>query len=549
MQRVYTCIKGQSQIVRCVLAAVAVGLFSAAMAMGQAFEEGQYGGTLVLWMQAPPNTFLPYYSLGDYARYPGYLIFDTLFAAYPDGSFKPRLAESVDISEDGLTYTYTLNASARWHDGYPVTADDVAFTIKLLAHPDYSGSNASDVMPIAGAKEYHEGKVGDIAGVEVVDDHTIRITLEEPFAPFEEMLGTRIYILPKHLLKDIPPAELDKSEFSMNPVGSGPFKFAEYRQGEFIRLERFSDYHLGKPYLDKVVIRIMDPEVAVVALMTEEVDASFLAGIAPIPPESVPDLKKNPDIHVNIFDSDAFYMICINLQKEPLSDPRFRKALSLAIDRQALVDAVERGYGAPAYGPLPATNPFHNPELSPDPYDPDQAKALLAEVGWTGDRVLIYGTPNDPRRRKIATIVQQYLQEVGIETQIEVLDFPTLMAKANEGAFDIWNIGWSSGGFQHPHYTLFYTLHSSQWPPMWNFSRYRNPQVDALIEEGARTTDRDRALEIYREIQEIIAQDRPYLYLYHRQEISAQRTRVHNFVDSPVGTIYNPHQWWVETEG
>ncbi len=527
------------------VALLAALVLPSAMVFGGA-EEPEYGGTLVVWMKAAPNTFIPYYSLGDYARYPGDLIYDFLFAKYPDGTFQPRLATSMTISEDGLTYTYTLNPEATWHDGNPVTANDVAFTIGLLLHPDYAGSNTGDLMPIAGAEAYNQGEADAVAGVNVIDDYTIAVTLSEVNAPFEELFGTRIWMLPEHLLGDEDPATLDSAGFAMNPVGSGPFTFGEYRRGEFIEVKRFEDYHLGKPYLDSVVIRIMDPEVAVAALETGEVDASFLYKIADIPPASVDRLERNPDVQVNLMDTDTYFIINMNHQEEYLSDPRFREALSLAIDREALVTAVERGFAAPAYGPLPAANPYHNPNLSADGYDPEQAKALLEQVGWTGDRVLVYGTPNDPRRRSIAAIVQQYLEDVGIEVSIEVYDFATLMAQANEGAFDIWNLAFGPGGIIHPNYVMYNQLHSSKWPPGWNFGWYKNERVDELLDKGARTVDRETSLEIYYEIQEIIADDRPYIYLYHTQGISAQRARPQSFVDSQVGTTYNPHLWWVK---
>jgi len=509
-------------------------------------ETPKDGGTLVLWMSQAPNTFLGYYSLGDQARYPCDMIYDKLYEVEPSGDFYPRLAVGYEISEDQLTYTFYLHPDAKWHDGVPVTADDVRFTAEVLGHGEFTGSNASDVDPIAGAEAYRNGEADHISGIEVVDPHTISITLSEVNAPFFEMFASQLWVLPEHLLADVDVATMDQSTFAMDPIGSGPFEFVDYNRGEYVEMVRNEDYHLGRPHLDSVIIRVMDPQAAVAAMETGEVDGCLNSKIAVIPAEMIERLQDNEQIDVEIFPTDSFDFIALNFERAPMNDMKFRQALSYAIDREALVIAAQRGLAIPGYTMLMPGSPYDNQDVNRYEYNPTKARELLAEIGWDSEQVLIFGSPNDPRRRTIATMLQQNFQDVGVKTEIEVYDFATLMGKADEGAFDIWQLGWGSGGIQYPGYTFFNMLHSSQWPPRWNFSRYSNARVDELLDQGAVTTDRAAGIEIYRELQEIISEELPYIIVMNKEGYSAINVRVNGFQDFIGGTTYNPHEWWVE---
>jgi len=525
---------------------MAVMCLSAMSWLSLAEETPQDGGTLVLWISQAPNTFLGYYSLGDQARYPCDLIYDRLYAVEPSGDFSPRLATGYEISEDQLKYTFYLNPNATWQDGVPVTANDVRFTAEVLGHPEFTGSNVSDVLPIVGAEAYQKGEADSISGITVVDNCTISMTLTDINVPFFEMFASQLWILPEHLLQDIDVATMDQSPFAMNPVGSGPFKFVQYNRGEYVEFERYDDYFLGCPHLDRVIIRVMDPQAAVAAMETGEVDGCLNSKIAVIPAEMVERLRKNTEIEVSVFPTDSFDFIALNLEQEPMNNRKFRQALSYAINRGAIIQAAQRGMAVAGYSMLMPGSPYDNEDVNKYEYDPAKARELLAEIGWDSEQTLIFGSPNDPRRRIIVTMLQQDFQAVGIKTEIEVYDFATLMGKANEGAFDIWQLGWGSGGIQYPGYTYFNMLHSSQWPPRWNFSRYSNPRVDELLDLGAVTTNRTAGIEIYKELHEIISEELPYIIVMNKEGYSAIRTRVHNFRDFIGGTTYSPFEWWVD---
>jgi peptide/nickel transport system substrate-binding protein len=515
--------------------------------LGAAQETPVEGGTLVLWMSQAPNTFLGYYSLGDQARYPCDMIYDKLYEIEPSGEFYPRLAVGYEISDDQLTYTFYLHPDATWHDGTPVTADDVRFTVEVLGDPEFTGSNAGDVDPIAGIDEYRSGDASEVSGIEIVDEKTIQITLSGINVPFFEMFASQLWILPEHILGQMSVADLDQSTFALNPVGSGPFMFVEYSRGEFLELERNPNYHLGRPYLDRVIIRVMDPQAAVAAMETGEVDGCLNSKIAVIPADMLDRLEQNPTINLVTFPTDSFDFIAMNFERgAPMTEVKFRQALSYAIDRESLVTAVERGRAIPGYTMLMPGSPYDNEDVDRYEYNPAKARDLLSEIGWDSSQTLVFGSPNDPRRSLIATILQQNFRDVGVDVDVEVYDFATLMSKADEGAFDIWQLGWGSGGIQYPGYTYFNMLHSSQWPPRWNFSRYSNPRIDELLALGQVTTDRESNIEIYHELQQIITEELPYIITMNKLGYSAINVRVQGFQDFIGGTTYNPHEWWIQ---
>jgi len=291
----------------------------------------------------------------------------------------------------------------------------------------------------------------------------------------------------------------------------------------------------------------MDPEAAVAALETGEVDAGLNYMIAAVPADMIKRLQDNPKVKVYTFPTDSFDFLALNLTKEPMSNVKFRQALSYSINREAIVRAVQHGLAIPGYTMLMPGSPYDNPAVNRYEYNPEKARELLAEIGWDSKTKLIFGSPNDPRRRTIAAMLQQDFAAVGVNIEVQVYDFATMMSKANDGDFDIWQLGWASGGIQYPGYTYFQMLHSTQWPPRWNFSRYSNPTVDALIDLGSTITDKQSSIAIYHKLQEIISEELPYIILMNRLGYSAQSLRVHNFADFIGGTTYNPYEWWVDT--
>jgi peptide/nickel transport system substrate-binding protein len=513
---------------------------------GLAQETPKDGGTLILWMSAAPNTFLGYYSFGDQARFPCDLIFDQLYDADPTGEFIPRLASGFDLSADGLTYTFYLNPDALWQDGEAVTAEDVKFTIELLGHPEYTGSNASDVLAIAGAETYQAGEADEISGAVVIDDLTVQITLKELDVSWFELFATELWILPEHLLADEEVASLDQSTYAMSPIGSGPFKFVQYFNGDYAEFERNENYHLGRPHLDSIIIRIMDPQAAVAAMETGEVDACMNYKVAVLPADALARLQENPDVEVAVFPTDSFEFMAMNLTKAPMNNVKFRQALSYAINREAMVQAALAGFGVPGYSMLMPGSPYDNGDVNRYEYNPDKARELLAEINWDSNTKIVFGSPNQPQRSIIAAMLQQDFEAIGVNLDIEVYDFGTMYAKANDGDFDIWHLGWGSGGVQYPGYTYFNMLHSTQWPPLWNFSRYNNPTVDTLLELAPTITDRASGITVYHQLHEIVSEELPYIILMNKSGYSARSVRVHNFEDFIGGTTYNAHQWWVD---
>ncbi|MFW6301104.1 MAG: ABC transporter substrate-binding protein, partial [Bacillota bacterium] len=227
----------------------------------EVIDEHTYGGTLVMAeTQSPEGMFNPLFAETVYDSQVNDMVFEPLNKIDPQGNPIPALA--VDWERDDLTYTFYLDENAEFHDGEPVTAEDVKYTFETFMHPDYDGVRQSNFMEIEGAEEFTEGEADEVSGVRIIDDHTIEIELQETYAPF--LVQTTIFgIVPEHILGEHEVSELRSLDFNQDPIGSGPFKFDEYSDDEFTRLSYFEDFRTGRPYLDEIVIRYVDDQALV----------------------------------------------------------------------------------------------------------------------------------------------------------------------------------------------------------------------------------------------------------------------------------------------
>ena len=509
-------------------------------------DEGpQRGGTVNLALFQPPNTFIEYFSLGNQAIAPARMIYSSLMIRDINGEFAPDLATDFEISDDGMEYVFNLNPDARFHDGEPVTANDVAFTFKLLMSPEWGGSRTADVMAISGAQAYRDGEVDAVDGIEVLDDHRIKFTLGETYVPFVD----RIYllsILPEHLLGDVDIASMDESEFAMRaPVGSGPFKFKEYRTGEYLELVKNTDFYKGEPYLDSIIIKILTEEVAVAQLETGELDGNMVWSAAGISPQYVPRLEGLSNVELDIFAAQRFSKVVFNHDEDPMSDPRFRKALSYAADREGIAEAIDRGFGQPAKSPVPPGTPFFCDDAEQHVYDPDRAREILEEIGYDGETFTLL-TTDAAARAQLAELLQQWWGDVGVEVEILAFDFPTQLGRVTDGEYQIAIMGWATGAID-PDYTLTHTLHSRNAAPAgWNFSRYKSDEMDELLDRARYEMDEATRMDLYCRVQQLVSADTPQIYLTFSQAVSARSTRWHNGEDSMFGRLSNSYEWWLE---
>ena len=446
------------------------------------------------------------------------------------------LAESWTVSEDGLTMTFVLRPNVRWHDGAPVTADDVKFTYEKLVDPNVH-------TPYSSSYEL-------IESVDVVDARTVRIHYKEPFAPALEswMMG----IIPKHLLA---PEDLNTTKYLRQPMGTGPYRFTRWKTGELIELRANPDYFEHRPYIDRYLYRIIpDQATLFLELLTGGVD---LSGLSPLQYQRQTDTAYVRGAYQKFrYPSFGFTYLGYNLQDERFTDVRVRRAIDLAIDKQAILDGVLFGLGSIATGPYPKESWAYNPDVRASSRDLTAAQRLLAEAGWIdhdGDGWLdrtgqpfqftLLTNQGNEVRRQVAELVQQQLKEVGIEVKIRVIEWSAFVHEfIDKRRFEAVLLGWNLS--RDPDlYDLFHSSKTREGE--YNFVGYANPEVDGLLVEGRRTFDQEERQRIYRDVHRRLAEDLPYTFLFVSDALPIVSARFRNVVSSPIGIGYNFIDWYV----
>ena len=448
----------------------------------------------------------------------GKVLFNTLVRfSFEDGStVVPDLAESWEVDEDSRVWTFHLRDDVTWHDGEPFTAEDVVFTVETIRDPDVASRwNAAFVT---------------LDTVEALDEHTVRFTFSEPFAPLLATLAYNLSIVPEHIL-----APLDLSlpsgptEFVTNPIGTGPYRFVEQVSGSHFVVEANPDYYEGEPNIERVYFQVMpDVNTQVAQLITGEMDVSWT-----VEPIHLQRLQQANNIELNDVNIPRWDWIPLNLTNPLFQDKRVRQAMTLALDRQALVDVVLAGYGEVADGPIPPAIAWvGRDDVAQYPYDPERALALLEEAGWTrgADGVLrneagetfsftLLADRGNPTRDQIYLVAQDAWRAIGMDVEIETTEWNTVLSRYREGNYDA-RLGWWVIKPDPDLYDYFHTNGAL------NQIRYSNPEVDALLERGRAVSDQAERAEIYHELQQLLAEEMPSIFLYYPTEIRATSTRV-----------------------
>jgi peptide/nickel transport system substrate-binding protein len=375
------------------------------------------------------------------------------------------LAESWDVSGDGLAITFHLRRNVKWHDGAPLTSADVLFTYKTLKDPKV-------------ATPYSDS-LGPVDKVEAPDDYTVRVTYKEPFAPALEAWG--MGIIPKHLLEG---KDINKDEFNRHPVGTGPYKFDEWISGNRIILAAFDGYFEGRPHIDKYISRII-PDQATQFLELKSRGIDFM-GLTPLQYSRQTDTDEFKKYFNKLrYPAFAYTYLGYNLQDEKFKDKRVRQALSYAIDRDSIIQGVLLGLGTPCTGPFPPESWAFNKDVKGYPYDPEKAKALLAEAGWkeNAEGVLVKdGRPftftillnqGNEERKKAGEIIQQNLKKVGIQVKLVTLEWQALLHDfIDKRKFEAIILGWALSR-DPDSYDIWYSGKTKEGE--FNFVGYNNP--------------------------------------------------------------------------
>jgi len=492
-----------------------------------------YGGTIHLAeTQSPEGMFNPLYSETTYDSDIVDIVFEGL--TYVDKKFQaqPALAQKWDVSEDYKTYTFFLDNRAEFHDGEPVTTEDVKFTYEMFLHPDYSGVRASNFTPILGAEEFQAGEADEVRGIKIIDDYTIEITLSKVHAPF--LTSTAGFgILPEHILSEYDPANMKKIAFNQDPVGSGPFEFIEYKTDEFTRLKAFENYREGRPYLDNVVWRYVDEPALVIMLEKGEID------YAQIMASQFNRVKELDNVTVHKQIRNGFGYLAFNLMGEsPVADQAVRQAVAYGVNRKGFQEMVMDGLAVNVNSPISQASWAYTDDLNQYPYQPEKAKEVLKEAGWemkdgvwhkNGQPLefTINASSGSEFINQLVALAQDNLNSIGMDVEIRKLEFNTMTERMDAGELDCWFMGWTFGADPDP-YNVWHTEGD------WNRVGYGNEETDRLIEEARTTLDQYDRRQLYVEFQKEWNKSMPYLPMYANIYPQTLNKRVRGFDPNPV---------------
>ena len=454
------------------------------------------------------------------------------------------LADSWEIAPDGVTYTFYLNKDAKWHDGTDITAADVQFSFDALANPD-TGSVYTGTF------------VDSVESWRVIDDDTFEVTAKEPLYTF--LYDIVAYIVPKHIWERVPVAEWRNDPGatgtdSSRVIGSGPFKFQEWRQGESVTLVRNDDYYGKLPYIDTYTLRIWPDQTAVVnALLSGEIDAAGLE------PADIAAVEGAPGIQVAHYPTRGFTYYEFNLDPEVTTkwqDKRVRQAMLYALDRESIVNDILLGYAEVAQGTQPVVSYAYAPDeiTTRYTYDPDRAKALLAEAGWTdtdGNGVvdkdgealsfeLLYPA-GSPTSDQIVAYLQDAWADIGVDATPRSLEFSALIeATTTNPTFEValYGFSWDATFIQDAMFGC------DQYQVGFNDMKYCNPELDEINDQAKRTFDEEARRELLIEASNIVNDEQPVAVLHFSQAHAAYSDRLQNYIPSTWGVDLT--QVWIQ---
>ncbi len=449
-----------------------------------------------------------------------------------DRQWHPMIAGSWQVAPDSLAITYHLRPW-RWQDETPLTAADVQRSFELLRDPVIGSPRADHLRSVVSCV--------------VLDSTTVRYTFAVPQP--EPVQATAHSLLPAHRVRELDRAAVGSWPLNRDPLASGPFRLASWEPGRQLVLEPNPAFPLARPWLDRVVLRILPDETArILALEAGEVDM-----VADIPAATARRLANDDRIDLHGVDGRVFGFVMWNVRRPTLQEPSVRLALSLAMDRQRLVHDLLGGFGEPAASYLPPVLWNHHPTLEADPCRPDSARALLERAGWRdsdGDGVrdrdgvpmrldVIY-RGGDAQRDNGAALLRQNLRAVGVGCELRSLELGTALDFLREGRFDAF-----LGEFQANLYADPTPLVGSGATDRFNFGGYANARVDSLLAVALAETDRDRSRPTWHALQEELAADQPAAVLYYLRQVVAVNSRLRDVRPHMLGPMNNITEWWI----
>ena len=436
--------------------------------------------------------------------------YEGLFGFDKDMTLIPVLAEGYEVSKDGLVYTVKLKKGIKFHDGTDFKADAVKANFDRVTNPDNK------------LKRY--GLYNNIGKTEVVDDYTAKITLKTPFSAFINQLAHPSGIM-------ISPTALKKygKDIAFNPVGTGPFKFVEWKPTDYLKVAKNENYwRKGLPKVDTITWKpVIDSNSRAAMMQTSEAHFMF-----PVPYEQAETLKAKPDLELTASPSIVLRYLSMNTQQKPFDNPKVREAIAYAINKEALAKVAFSGYAAPAEGVVPPGVEY-NVKLGPWPYDVAKAKKLMAEAGYpNGFETELWSAYNHSVAQKVTQFLQQQLGQIGIRAKITLLETGQRVEKVESwqdpatAPVRLYYVGWSSSTGEAD-WAIRPLLASESWPPkLFNTAYYKNEKVDNDIKAALATTDKTEKAKFYKDAQETIWKDAPWAPLVTERTLSAHNKKL-----------------------
>lgn len=469
---------------------------------------------ITIAVRSGPTTFDPLQAGDEISQRLGQLIFDPLMQWGDDLRVHPALAERLD-NPDPLTYIAHLRRGVTFHDGHPFTSRDVVSTFSPFLDPNF-------ISPIKGA--YRQ-----LASVTALDDYTVRFTLKEPFAAFPIQLP-------------LPPIVPDGAGDTMrtHPIGTGAYRFVTYDTDDQVVLSAFEGYWGGTPKNRGVVVKVV-PDDTMRGLELRQGSTDLV--INDLPPDIVYQFEKSGRYAVSRSPGLDFSYLGFNLRDPVVGDVRVRHAIAYAIDRDAIIRDLRRGLARPAAGLVPDQAWAYEPDVRRFPHDPERAQRLLDEAGYRdpdGDgplprlRLSMKTSTNEETRLQSA-VIQEDLRRVGIDLDLRSYEFATFYVDVVRGRFQIFTLTWTGGALVDPD-MLRRVFHSREVPPTgFNRGYYKNPEVDRLIDRATTALDDNERGHFYREAQKLIAEDAPYIPIWHRTNVIVAQKTVDGLHVPPMG--------------